>query len=396
MREVYIVGAKGIGQYGGYETFVQNLIDHCSDISFHICCKANGEGCMDLSKLSGIKNRTETGFEYNGAECFLIKVPELGPAQAVLYDLLSLEKCMSDAKRKNLKDFVVYILACRIGPFFRYYVNKIHHLGGTVQINPDGHEWKRAKWSKPIQKYWKESERRMVKYADLIICDSVNIEKYIQEEYKTYSPKTTYISYGSSLKESSLKDDDDAFVDWLEIHNLKKGNYYLSVGRFVPENNFETMIREFMKSSSKKDFALISNVNDAFLHQLEEKLHYSQDKRIKFVGTVYDPDLLKKIRENAFAYFHGHEVGGTNPSLLEALGSTEVNLLYDVPFNREVGEDGAEYWNKEEGNLSGLIEQIEMMGNEDRLVLKEKARKRIKEHYTWELIADSYKKLWKE
>ncbi len=85
-----------------------------------------------------------------------------------------------------------------------------------------------------------------------------------------------------------------------------------------------------------------------------------EDKRIKFVGTVYDKDLLSKIRENAYGYFHGHEVGGTNPSLLEALGSTKLNLLLDVGFNHEVGEDAALYWNKEEGNLSSIT-KIEML-----------------------------------
>ena len=84
-------------------------------------------------------------------------------------------------------------------------------------------------------------------------------------------------------------------------------------------------------------------------------------KRIKFVGTVYDSELLKKIRENAYGYFHGHEVGGTNPSLLEALGSTDLNLLLNVGFNREVGEDAALYWDKTPGSLSGLIDQADKL-----------------------------------
>ena len=100
------------------------------------------------------------------------------------------------------------------------------------------------------------------------------------------------------------------------------------VGRFVPENNYETMIREFMKSHSKRDFALITNVSDKFLEELKEKTHFDQDSRIKFVGTVYDKELLMKIRENAYGYFHGHEVGGTNPSLLEALGSTDLTYCW--------------------------------------------------------------------
>ena len=94
------------------------------------------------------------------------------------------------------------------------------------------------------------------------------------------------------------------------------------------------MICEFMKSKTSRDFVIITTRDDKFLASLDKKLHFSNDKRIKFVGTVYDKELLKKIRENAYGYFHGHEVGGTNPSLLEALGATKLNLLYEVNFNK--------------------------------------------------------------
>ena len=208
-----------------------------------------------------------------------------------------------------------------------------------------GHEWKRAKWSPPIRHYWKWSEKKMVGLADLVICDSVNIEKYIKEEYSAYHPKTTYIAYGADVEKSTLKDDDPKFRSWLGEHKLTVGGYYLVVGRFVPENNYETMIREFMNSHSSRDFALITNTNEKFLERLDQMLEWKKDKRIKFVGTVYDHELLKKIRESAYGYFHGHEVGGTNPSLLEALGSTELNLLLDVGFNREVGKETSLYIN---------------------------------------------------
>ena len=163
----------------------------------------------------------------------------------------------------------------------------------------------RAKWSAPIRKYWKISEQMMVKYCDLAICDSVNIEKYIHECYdgkgiKGRNPKTTFIAYGADLTLSKLADDDEKLVSWYKEKGVTKKDYYLVVGRFVPENSFEVMIREFMKSKSQKDFAIITNVNDKFLNELEEKLHFKSDKRIKFVGTVYDQELLKKIRENAY------------------------------------------------------------------------------------------------
>ena len=124
----------------------------------------------------------------------------------------------------------------------------------------------RARWSAPIRRYWKISEQMMVKYCDLAICDSVNIEKYIHECYdgkgiKGKNPKTTFIAYGADLTLSKLADDDEKLVNWYKEKGLTKKDYYLVVGRFVPENSFEVMIREFMKSKSKKNFAIITNVN---------------------------------------------------------------------------------------------------------------------------------------
>ncbi|MBQ5816602.1 MAG: DUF1972 domain-containing protein, partial [Oscillospiraceae bacterium] len=347
MQHVFIVGSKSLGAYGGYETFVDKLTEYHQNnenIRYHVACKANGDGCMDESTLSGVEKLSESEFVYHNAHCFKIKVPNIGPAVAIYYDVAALNYCCKYIKENKIENAIVYILACRIGPFAAYFKRKIHALGGRVFLNPDGHEWMRAKWSAPIRKYWKISEEMMVKHSDLVICDSVNIEKYIHECYdgkgvKGASPKTTFIAYGADLTKSTLSDDADELVAWYEEKGLSKKNYYLVVGRFVPENNYETMIREFMKSETDKDFAIITNVNDKFLEELESRLSFKKDSRIKFVGTVYNQQLLKKIRENAYAYFHGHEVGGTNPSLIEALGSTDLNLLLGVGFNREVAEE---------------------------------------------------------
>ena len=235
----------------------------------------------------------------------------------------------------------------------------------------------------------------MVKHSDLVICDSVNIEKYIHKCYDGKglhgaNPNTTFIAYGAETRKSLLADHDPKFENWLKEKGLKATEYYLVVGRFVPENNYETMIREFMKSHSKKNFAIITNVNDRFLAKLEDKLHFKSDSRIKFVGTVYDQELLMKIRENAYGYFHGHEVGGTNPSLLEALGCTKLNLLLDVGFNQEVAEDAALYWSKQDGSLAALVDQADQL---DQGVIEEmgaKAKTRIKNAYCWEFICDRY------
>jgi rhamnosyltransferase len=407
-QHIFLVGAKSLGTYGGYETFVNKLTEyHQNDetLIYHVACKANGDGYMDETKLLGVSNikKNDQGetveFTYHNARCFKIHVPNIGPAQAIYYDVVALNACCKYIETHHIEHPIVYIMACRIGPFASYFYKKIHRLGGRVYLNPDGHEWMRSKWSVPVRKYWKISEQSMIKYCDLAICDSVNIEKYIHESYDGkgrhhQDPKTTFIAYGAETKKCSLADDDPDVLEWYQSHQLKPHEYYLIVGRFVPENNFETMIREFMKSSSNKDLAIITTANEAFLEQLEEKLHFKQDKRIKFVGTVYNQPLLKKIRENAYGYFHGHEVGGTNPSLLEALGSTSLNLLLDVGFNEEVGQDAALYWNKSEGSLARLINEADKMDEEHIAPLSRKAKKRIESAYSWEYIASQYKRIF--
>ena len=401
IQHVFIIGSKSIGQYGGYETFVDRLIgehENESSIKYHVACKANGDGFMDESKLSPISDVVKnsdgaiTEFSYKNAHVFKIPCPNIGPAVAIYYDGAAVNYSIQYCKDHNIESPIFYILTCRIGLFIGGLSRKMRAIGGRYYLNPDGHEWKRAKWSAPVRKYWKWSEKKMVDLADLVICDSVNIEKYIKESYS--NPNTTFIAYGADVEKSSMSDDDPEFVSWLKSKELEIGQYYLVVGRFVPENNYETMIREFMKSFTQRDFALITNVNEKFLEELEEKLHWKADPRIKFVDTVYDEELLKKIRECAYGYFHGHEVGGTNPSLLEALGSTELNLLLDVGFNREVGQDSALYWNKDKGNLAALIDKVDAMNADEQTAMGLKAKERIKEAYSWKFIGDEYKRVW--
>lgn len=384
MQHVFIVGSKGIpGAYGGYETFVDKLTEYHQDhpgLKYHVACKDTKPGEQI----------------YHNARCFHIKVPNIGPAQAIYYDVAALADCCRYIRKNNIQTPIVYILACRIGPFMAHFVRRIHKLGGVVYVNPDGHEWLRAKWPAPVRKYWKISEALMTKHADLMVCDSKNIESYIQESYAAYSPASTYISYGAETRKSALADDDEKLLGWYGEKGLSAKSYYLVVGRFVPENNYETMIREFMKSDTKRDFAIITNVNDKFLEELEEKLHYKEDPRIKFVGTVYDQELLMKIRENAYGYFHGHEVGGTNPSLLEALGCTDLNLLLNVGFNREVAEESALYWSKDAGDLANLIHKADALSPEQIADLGVKAKQRIKDAYSWQFITAEYERLFLE
>ncbi|MDM8262295.1 beta 1-4 rhamnosyltransferase Cps2T [Ligilactobacillus salivarius] len=380
MKDVFIVGSKGIpANYGGFETFVDNLVTRQVNpkIKYHV-------SCMTFDK--SVKN-----YDYNGAECQEIYVPNIGGAKAILYDLRSLDWALDTIKERNLTDGIVYILACRIGPFLHKYIKKFHNHGFKVWVNPDGHEWKRAKWSAPVRKYWKVSEKLMVKNADFLICDSKSIEEYIHEDYRKYNPQTTFIAYGADITPSTLKQDDKKVVDWFNKHDVKLNEYFLIVGRFVPENNYETMIKEFMKSKVNKDLVIITNVEkNAFYNSLKEETHFENDKRIKFVGTVYDAELLKFIRENALGYLHGHSVGGTNPSLLEALGSTKINLLYNVGFNKEVGEDSSLYWSLEDGSLANKLNEVEEISTEKEENFGKLAKQQIIDNYSWEKIVNDY------
>ena len=382
VQHIFIVGSKGIpGAYGGYETFVDKLTEYHQDdtrFKYHVACKAE----------------ENSEFEYHNARCFKVKVPKIGAAAAIAYDVLAIKQSIAYIKKNKIPHPIVYCLACRIGPFARKFRKQIHKLGGKFYVNPDGHEWLRAKSPLPVRKYWKYSEKHMVKHADLLVCDSKNIEKYIRESYAKYNPQTTFIAYGAEIRRSRLADNDEKFTDWLAEKGLKPKEYYLVVGRFVPENNYETMIREFILSKTSKNFALITNVNESFLDELKKKTGFDKDPRIKFVGTVYDQELLMKIREQAYGYFHGHEVGGTNPSLLEALASSDLNLLLDVGFNKEVGEDTAIYWTKEKGDLASTIEKADAMTETEIKALAEASTKRIADAYSWEFIAQEYAKVW--
>lgn len=385
MINVFIIGSKGIpAAYGGFETFVEKLTEKrkCTDIQYHVSCLG----------------RDPKEFEHNGARCFEVRVPcFLRGSRAIVYDILALRKVIAYIKKNRIQKPVVYVLACRIGPVIGHYKRKIKSLGGTLLVNPDGHEWERGKWNQWVRFYWKCSTKLMVKYADLLVCDSRNIEKYIHRQYAYYKPNTTFIAYGADVRKSRLSSNDDKVQTWYKQHGIAPKDYYLVVGRFVPENNLETIIIEFMKSKTHKSLVIISNVERcAFYSALKQRSGFEKDSRIKFVGTVYDQELLKKIREDAYGYFHGHEVGGTNPSLLEALASTDLNLLLDVGFNREVAEDSALYWNKGLGNLAATIDKAEKLSAENIANLAKASTERIDIAYSWDKIVDEYERLWEK
>ena len=380
MKDIFIIGSRGLpAQYGGFETFVEKLISHkvSPAIRYHVAC---------LSDES-----TGNHFDYKGADCFTVNPPKLGPARVIAYDMMAINYSLKLIKKEGIQAPIFYILGNTIGAFIVHFAKKIQSVGGILLVNPDGLEWKRAKWSKPVQSYLKYSEKEMTKYANLIISDNRGIETYIQNTYPW--SRTTFIAYGTDLSKTTLTAEDAPVRDWYQKWQTQEKDYYLILGRFVPENNYETAIREFMKSSTERDLVIICNhEGNAYFDGLRQITGFDKDKRVKFVGTVYDQDLLKYIRNQAFAYIHGHEVGGTNPGLLEALAQTDLNLIYNVDFNHQVAQETALYWNKEDGNLSQLIDSVDgQVSFED---FGNAAKANMKENYTWEKIVGEYEELF--
>lgn len=382
MTHVFIVGSKGIpAKYGGFETFVEKLTAgrKDEDIQYHVSCM----------------NNDERRFEHNGADCFNVKVPLPGAPGRIFHVGLVLKQVETWVKEHTGEKTIVYILGCRIGPLLIPHSKKLHRLGVRIFCNPDGLEWKRDKWSAPAKKFLKYCERCLVINSDLVICDSINIEKYIKETYGNKVVETTYIAYGADVSKSRCSEEE--YSEWCKEKQISPGDYYLIVGRFVPENNYECMISEFMKSHTKRDLVIITNVEkNNFYDELLEKTHFDTDMRVKFVGTVYNQELLKFIREQAYGYIHGHEVGGTNPSLLEALASTKMNLLLDVGFNREVAEESAVYWKKNRGSLSDLINECDNTDEETRVHYSTLSKDRITVAYSWNRICNDYERTFTE
>ncbi|MGT2964615.1 beta 1-4 rhamnosyltransferase Cps2T [Streptococcus acidominimus] len=380
MRHVFIIGSRGLpAKYGGFETFVEQLVSRqvSKNIKYHVAC------------LSDHSHHEHS--DYKGVDCFTINPPKLGPARVIIYDMMAIRYALSLIKKEQLERPIFYVLGNTIGTFIAPFASQIRAAGGSLFVNPDGLEWKRSKWSRPVQAYLKYSEKLMARYADLVITDNEGIEAYIRNSYP--GSKTTYIAYGTDLLPTTLGKESPEVRAFFERFQLVEKDYYLVVGRFVPENNYATIIREFMASTTSRKLVIICNYEgSAYFETLKAETKFDTDARILFVGTVYQQELLKYIRQEARAYLHGHEVGGTNPGLLEALAQTDENLLLDVEFNQKVAADTAYYWTKKKGHLANLLNSID--AQEESQALGQAAKKRMETYYTWAQIVGQYEDLF--
>lgn len=384
MKNIIIIGARGYkSNYGGWETFVTNLIENYCDknTKFHV------------PELTHNKKENKKIIEKDNVSCLQVYSPKVGFVTMFIYAIVALKRMKKYIKKNNLENSMVYVLGCRMGPFYPFLVRPLKKKGIKIYLNPDGLEWMRDKWAWWIKKCFKISEYCMVKHSDGIISDSKAIKEYIDTKYKKFHKPSYFIPYGAYLNEKECKT--NIVKELYKKYQISENNYYLIVGRFVPENNYELMIKEFMSSDTKRDLVIVSNVEEnKFYKELEKKTCFSSDARIKFIGSVYDHATLLYIRRNAYAYIHGHSAGGTNPSLLEALASTKLNILFNAIYNVEVGMMSSFYFSKQKGDLKRQIEKVEKFDDKTIKKYENLAKDRIKNEYTWKLVVESYKKIW--
>jgi len=239
----------------------------------------------------------------------------------------------------------------------------------------DGLEWRRAKYSKLSQLFLKNAERWAALHANHLISDSIEIKKYLLAQYSKVS---TYIPYGAEV--FSQGD-----VSLLKPLHLQPSRYFLLVARLEPENNIEMVIDGVLASSATEPLIVIGNPATALGKKLQRKY---ASKNIQFAGAIYDQVVLNNLRFFSKFYFHGHSVGGTNPSLLEAMACGCRIAAHDNVFNRAVLESGADYFSSSE-QVAQIINQSPAMAEERKKMNVQK----IQSLYSWASIIDQYEKL---
>lgn len=352
---IAIIGTRGIpNNYGGFEQVAQYL----------------GVGLVRKGHQVTVYNSLHHPYkqnEWKGVQIIHCYDGEqfIGTAGQFIYDL----NCIRNARRKNF-DIVLFLGYTSSSVWGRLFPRN------TVIIsNMDGMEWKRSKYSGPVKRFLIYAEKLAVKYSNHLIADSTAVQQYLDDKYKTQS---SYIPYGAEIPEA---EDDTA----LQTYKLVKHGYYMLIARMEPENNIAMILDGFCKTATVEHFVVVGNLSNSFGKKMAEK--YRIDKRISFTGGIFEQTNIYTLRKYCKLYFHGHSVGGTNPSLLEAMASGALIAAHDNEFNRAILKDDAFYFRSED-DVKGLIDTNRQPEKETTMICNN--LKKIKEHFNWPSVVDAY------
>ena len=353
--KIAILGTRGIpNHYGGFEQLAEQLSAGLVQLGHSVTVYSSHRHPYKEKKLNGVSI----------IHCY---DPEhwMGSSGQFIYDL----NCVRNAARKTF-DVLLFLGYTSSSVWGRFYPKK------TVIIsNMDGLEWKRSKYSAQAKRFLLTAEKLAVRFSHFFVADSPAIQSYLQNKYGL---EAAYIPYGAKVMEN-----EDPSL--LSGYDLSIGNYYMLMARMEPENNIEMILDGFHHSDSAKKFIVIGNTANKFGSKMVKK--FAADKRIIFAGAIYDQAILHVLKRYCIIYFHGHSVGGTNPSLLEAMASGAVVAAHDNVFNRAVLQEDGLYF-------SSAADVTRLVGTELQQEAADKMRAanfcKIKNEFNWPAVIGQY------
>jgi glycosyltransferase involved in cell wall biosynthesis len=352
---IAILGIRGVpNYYGGFE----HVSEHVS------------KGLVERGHAVTVYNSHNHPYQdnnWNGVEIRHCYDPEhlIGTAGQFVYDF----NCLRDARKQKFD--VVLIMGYTSSSIW----GKLYPPNSTIITNMDGLEWKRSKYSAKVQRFLKYAEKLAVKYSQFYIADSLIIKAYLAEKYRI---KSEYIPYGAELFSEREREQ-------LDISDVQKGDYFLLMARMEPENNIETILQGFNQSFSEKKFKVLGDTSNRFGKFITHK--FKIDDRIDFKGAIFDQAKVRALQNNSYLYFHGHSVGGTNPSLLEAMASEALIAAHNNPFNKSVLSADAFYFS-DAADVRELVHNVKHKEHERTMVINNLAK--IKQQFNWDKIINQY------
>jgi glycosyltransferase involved in cell wall biosynthesis len=355
---IALVGTRGVpARYGGFETCVEEvglrLVKAGHDVVVY--CRTGPE----------TKSRPST---YEGMR--LVHLPAL--KKKSLETLSHTALSVAHLVRHPVDAAVVFNSAN--SPFLPV----LRARGIPVATHVDGLEWKRAKWQGLGRRYYRMAESLAVRWSDELIADAQGIAEYYDSEFNA---STDLIAYGAPLLDGKNH-------DRLEAYDLRPRGYHLVVARFEPENHVDVIVDGYRRSGAKLPLVVVGSA--PYADAYTERVHALADERIRFLGAVWDQEDLDQLYANSFTYLHGHSVGGTNPSLLRAIGAGAATIAFDVNFNREVLAESGRYFHTAD-DVRVEIESAEA----DPVGVLERGQQsqRIAARYDWDDVAPRYAQL---
>ena len=354
-----ILGTRGIPNiYGGFERAAEEVAVRLAQLGHDVTVYSPDEHSFPVV-WRGIKIKQIFCHE-----------SYLGIWGTFVFDFL----CLRDALRSKFD--VILELGCEPAAIF-FWLAREHR--SALVTNIDGLGWKRSKWNRPLRWFIRYCERIAARDSDALVADNLGIQSYCLAQYNKHSH---YIPYGAVIPSGTN-------MKQLELHGLLEGEYYMLVARMEPENNVEMILDGYLNAGTRRPFVVVGGLSTKYARYLLD--HYGTFTHIKFIGGVYDYEELSGLRKACEIYFHGHSVGGTNPSLLEAMASEAYIAAHDNIFNRSVlGEDALYFDNPQD--VVRIINATHVYKQEIQIRNLEK----IREVYNWENVVSQYECLFQK